>query len=268
MARLGYLTAIMLACSVGDAQPSTPVILISVDTLRADRLGCYGAARKITPNIDSIARNGTVFSQVSSLVPLTLPSHAALFTSTYPFANGVEDNGVPSAAGTTLATVLKNAGYRTAAFVGSFVLDRRFGLSRDFDVYDSPFDLHNKTVTDAGDLKRPGAQVAAAATHWLDQNANSPFFLFLHLYDLHTPYALPSGYQAELAYVDRVLGDFLGFLERRGLLNKSLIVFTSDHGEGLNEHGESTHGYFVYETTLHVPLIFHWPAGSKRVSRD
>ena len=277
MSRLGYLAAAILACAIGNAQPSTPVILISVDTLRADHLGCYQSGRKITPHIDSIAGNGTLFSQVSALVPVTLPSHVALFTSTYPFANGVEDNGVPFAAGTTLASVLKNAGYRTAAFVGSFVLDRRFGLSQDFDVYDSPFDLHNKTVADAGDLKRPGAQVAAAATRWLDQNANSPFFLFLHLYDLHTPYNLPpdprlrrgeTGYEAELAYVDRVLGDFLAFLERRGLLNKSLIVFTSDHGEGLNEHGESTHGYFVYESTLHVPLIFHWPAGSKRVSRD
>jgi arylsulfatase A-like enzyme/tetratricopeptide (TPR) repeat protein len=267
----------MLACGTGYAQPSTPVILISVDTLRADHLGCYQAVRKITPNIDSIAREGTLFSQVSSLIPLTLPSHVALFTSTYPFANRVEDNGVPFVAGTTLATVLKNAGYRTAAFVGSFVLDRRFGLSRDFDVYDSPFDLHNKTVADVGDLKRPGAQVAAAAMHWLDQNANAPFFVFLHLYDLHTPYDLPTetrlrhgaaGYEAELAYVDRVLGDFLAFIERRGLLNKSLIVFTSDHGEGLNEHGESTHGYFVYESTLRVPLIFRWPAGSKRVSPD
>ncbi len=267
----------MLACVAGSAQPSTPVILISVDTLRADHLGCYQAVRKITPHIDSIARNGTLFSQVSALVPLTLPSHVALFTSTYPFANGVEDNGVPFAAGTTLATVLKNAGYRTAAFVGSFVLDRRFGLSRDFDVYDSPFDLHNKAVADVGDLKRPGSQVAAAAVHWLDQNANSPFFLFLHLYDLHTPYDLPpethlrrgeAGYEAELTYVDRVLGEFLAFLERRGLLNKSLIVFTSDHGEGLNDHGESTHGYFVYESTLRVPLIFHLPSGSKHVLHD
>ena len=267
----------MLACAIGNAQPSTPVILISVDTVRADHLGCYQAGRKITPHIDSIAGNGTLFSQVSSLVPLTLPSHVALFTSTYPFANGVEDNGVPFVAGTTLATVLKNAGYHTAAFVGSFVLDRRFGLSRDFDVYDSPFDLHNKTVADVGDLKRPGAQVVATAIRWLDQNANSPFFLFLHLYDLHTPYDLPpdprlrrgeTAYEAELAYVDRVLGDLLAFLERCGLLKKSLIVFTSDHGEGLNEHGESTHGYFVYESTLHVPLIFHWPAGSKRVSQD
>jgi choline-sulfatase len=277
LSRLGYLCAAVLLCARANAQPSTPVILISVDTLRADHLGCYQAAQALTPHIDSIAKNGTLFSQVSALVPLTLPSHVALFTSTYPFANGVEDNGVPYTAGTTLATVLKNAGYRTAAFVGSFVLDGRFGLSRDFDVYDSPFDLHNKTVADVGDLKRPGAQVAAAAMHWLDQNANSPFFLFLHLYDLHTPYDLPpeirlrrgeAGYKAELAYVDRVLGDFRAFLERRGLLNKSLIVFTSDHGEGLNEHGESTHGYFVYESTLRVPLIFHWPAGSESVSQD
>jgi choline-sulfatase len=267
----------MLACATGNAQPSTPVILISVDTLRADHLGCYQAARELTPHIDSIAKNGTLFSQVSALVPLTLPSHVALLTSTYPFANGVEDNGVPLAAGTTLATVLKHAGYRTAAFVGSFVLDRRFGLNRDFDVYDSPFDLHNKTVTDVGDLKRPGGQVAAAAMHWLDQNASSPFFLFLHLYDLHTPYDLPpetrprsgeAGYDAELTYVDRVIGDFMAFLQRHGLLDRSLIVFTSDHGEGLNEHGEGTHGYFVYESTLRVPLIFHWPVGSKRVSQD
>jgi choline-sulfatase len=262
---------------VCQASASTPVILISVDTLRADHLGCYQAVRKITPHIDSIAKNGTLFSQVSALVPLTLPSHVALFTSTYPFANGVEDNGLVFTAGNTLATVLKNAGYHTAAFVGGFVLDRRFGLSRDFDVYDSPFELHNKTVTDTGDLKRPGAQVATAAQGWLEQNATSPFFLFLHLYDLHTPYDLPrdvrlprgtTGYEAELAYVDAVLGDFLAFLERRGLLNKTLIVFTSDHGEGLRDHGESTHGYFIYESTLHVPLIFHWPTGSKRISQD
>jgi len=275
LSRLRYLFAALLACATGVAQPSTPVILISVDTLRADHLGCYQDKRALTPHIDSLANNGTLFSQVSALVPLTLPSHVALFTSTYPFANGVEDNGVPLAAGTTLATVLKNAGYRTAAFVGSFVLDRRFGLTRGFDVYDSPFDLHNKTVADVGDLKRPGAQVAAAGMRWLDQNANAPFFLFLHLYDLHTPYDLgpnsrhgETGYDAELAYVDRVLGDFLAYLERSGLLNKSLIVFTSDHGEGLNEHGESTHGYFVYESTLRVPLIFRWPAGSKRVWQE
>lgn len=201
-----------------------------------------------------------------------------MFTSTFPFANGVQDNGVPlGPAVTTLATILKNSGYRTAAFVGGFVLDRRFGLSRGFDVYDCPFDLHNKITPDVGDLKRPGAQVAGAAMRWLENNSSGTFFLFLHLYDLHTPYDLPhdprlrrgeTGYDAELAYVDRIVGDFFVFLDRREILKKTLVVFTSDHGEGLEEHGESTHGYFVYQSTLHVPLIIHWPAGKRRLPRD
>jgi len=260
------------------AQQATPVILISVDTLRADHLSCYRAGREQTPHIDALAKNGTLFSQVSSPVPLTLPAHAALFTSTYPFSTGVEDNGIPlKFAAASLAAVLKNAGYRTGAFVGSFVLDRRFGLSRGFEVYDSPFDLHKETATGAVERKRPGAQVAEAATRWLERNSDGPFFLFLHLYDLHLPYDLPqepslrhgeTGYQAELAYVDRVLGDFLAFLDRRELLKRTLIVFTSDHGEGLGEHGESTHGYFIYQSTLHVPLIIHWPADSRRIAQD
>jgi tetratricopeptide (TPR) repeat protein len=262
----------LLFCSTVRAQPSTPVILISVDTLRADHL-----SRRQTPHIDSLAREGTLFSQVSTPFPLTLPAHAALFTSTYPFGNGVTDNGVPlGLSAITLATILKKAGYRTAAFVSSFVLDRRFGLSRGFDVYDSPFDLHNKTTIGVGDRKRPGAQVAEAASHWLESNSNAPFFLFLHLYDLHAPYDLPpdpsqrhgeTGYSAELTYVDKVLGDFLTALDRRGLLQKTLIVFTSDHGEGLGEHGESSHGYFIYQSTLHVPLIMHWPVGAKRTAQ-
>lgn len=278
MPRFQYLPLIAFACSSVHAQPQTPVILISVDTLRADRLSCYQGARLRTPHIDALAANGTLFSQVSTPFPLTLPAHVALFTSTYPFANGVRDNGIPLAPSTaTLATVMKQAGYRTAAFVASFVLDRRFGLSPGFDIYDGPVDLHNKTAAGAGDRKRPGSQVAEAAAHWVDANSNAPFFLFLHLYDLHAPYDLPrdpslrrgeTGYDAELAYVDHVLGDFLRSLERRGVFEKALIVFTSDHGEGLGEHGESTHGYFIYQSTLHVPLIVHWPAGPRRLPRD
>ena len=276
MLLLPLLLAAVLGCACVNAQPRTPVILISVDTLRADHLRCYDSGRPPTPHIDSLAHNGTLFSQVSALVPLTLPSHVAMFTSRYPFANGVEDNGVPFGPGETIATILKRAGYRTGAFIGGFVLDRRFGLSRGFDEYDSPFDLHRKSVTDAGNLKRPGAEVAAAAERWLNQNGNSPFFLFLHLFDLHTPYDLPpgprrsgeTGYRAELAYVDNVIGDFLAYLESRGLLNTALIVFTSDHGEGLGDHGESTHGYFVYQSTLRVPLIIRWPQGWQRRAQD
>ncbi len=271
-------TLAVLTCSAGQGHPSTPVILISVDTLRADRLSCYQPGRRLTPNIDSLTKSGTLFSDVSSTVPLTLPSHVALFTSTYPFVNDVQDNGVPLGAGRpTLTTALRNCGYRTAAFVGSFVLDRRFGLSRDFDVYDSPFDLRKQSTTDASDLKRPGSQVAASAMRWLDANSRAPFFLFLHFYDLHTPYDLPqsdrarseeAGYEGELAYVDRVLGGFLKYLEANDILGRSLIVFTSDHGEGLGDHGESTHGYFVYQSTLHVPLIIHWPKNAKRIAES
>ena len=250
----------------------TPVILISVDTLRPDHLSCYQPSHHPTPHIDSLAQSGTLFSQISTPYPLTLPAHTALLTSTYPFANGVQDNGIPLTESLpTLATIFQKSGYRTSAFVGSFVLDRRFGLNRGFDIYDGPLDLHNNPAAGLPDHKRPGDQVAAAAKHWLEQNSSAPFFLFLHLYDLHAPYSPhngATGYQAELAYVDQILGDFFSFLDHRGLLQKSLIVFTSDHGEGLGEHGESSHGYFIYQTTLHVPLIIHWPANSKRLPQS
>jgi arylsulfatase A-like enzyme/Flp pilus assembly protein TadD len=262
------LRFVFLALSVC-AQAATPVILISVDTLRADHLSCYQPGTRLTPHIDSLAKNGTLFSQVSSPYPLTLPAHVALFASTYPFTTGVEDNGVPfNSSPATLATVLKSAGYRTGAFVGSFILDRRFGLARGFDAYDGPLDLHNKPGNVAIERKRPGAQVAEAAKRWVEQNKDAPFFLFLHLYDLHLPYDLPQGYSGELAYVDRVLGDFFAFLQQRGLMEKSLVAFTSDHGEGLGDHGERTHGYFIYQSTLHVPLIVHWPAASRRIPQD
>ena len=278
MSRFVYAPLALLACQACFALPSTPVILISVDTLRADHLSCYQPGRKPAPHIDALAKKGTLFSQVSTPFPLTLPAHTALLTSTYPFTNGVQDNGIPlKPSVATLAAILKNAGYKTAAFVSSFVLDRRFGLNRGFDVYDGPIDLHNKATAGPVERKRPGAQTVEAATQWVEHNSSSPFFLFLHLYDLHLPYDLPqdpalrhgeTGYSAELAYEDRVLGDFMAFLEHRGLLDKALIVFTSDHGEGLGEHGESTHGYFIYQSTLHVPLIFHWPSAFTRFPRE
>jgi tetratricopeptide (TPR) repeat protein len=251
------------------AQATSSVILISVDTLRADHLSCYGYRRLKTPHIDRIASEGTLFSAVESQIPLTLPSHVSLFISTYPFYNGIEDNGekLPAHA-ITLATLLKSRGYETAAFVGGFVLDSRFGLNQGFDVYDSPFNLHKEKTTDAGDIKRLGEDVVRSAIDWLTANSGRPFFVFVHLYDLHTPYNLPAadrvrfggGYDSELQYVDEQIGRLWEFLSQQGLLRGTLVVLTSDHGEGLGEHGEGTHGFFIYQSTLWVPLIIHWPA--------
>ena len=208
------------------------------------------------------------------MVPLTLPSHVSMLTSTYPFVNGVEDNAGRLAPGAvTLAGTLRSHGYQTAAFVGSFVLDRRFGLDQGFATYDSPSASLNSGSSDPGDIKRKGEQVASAGEAWLNTHADRPFFLFLHLYDLHTPYNLSpaeearygKGYNGELRYIDHVIGNLLDYLAAHNLVDHSLIIFTSDHGEGLGDHGEATHGFFIYQSTLNVPLIIHWPAGSARL---
>ncbi len=253
--------------------PAKPraIILISIDTLRADHLSSYGYTAIQTPHIDALAKGGTLFSDAGSQVPLTFPSHVSLFTSTYPFFNGIEDNGEILAPNVvTLAVLLKLHAYRTAAVVGGYVMDRRFGLNRGFDIYDSRFDLPSDEGSPTGQIKRLGADVVATANRWLTANSGSTFFLFVHFYDLHTPYNLPAsysarfgtGYDAELRYVDEQVGTFLDFLRQRNLFDNSLVVLLSDHGEGLEEHGEDVHGYFVYESTIRVPLIVHWPAGS------
>jgi arylsulfatase A-like enzyme/Tfp pilus assembly protein PilF len=271
MAVLSPLLALAGNTTPVASQKAPSIILISIDTLRADRLGCYGYRRTPTPHLDAITQGGTLFTAIDSQVPLTFPSHVSLFTSTYPFFNGIEDNAEalrPNAV--TLATLLKSRGYHTGAFVGGFALDRRFGLNQGFDEYDSTFDPHREGDSDPGDVKRLGGEVVASAVQWLQGNSSRPFFLFLHLYDLHTPYNLPAnyrtrygaGYDAELHYVDEQVGVFWDALRQRHLLDDTLVVFLSDHGESLGEHREQTHGYFIYQSTVWVPLIIHWPAGS------
>jgi choline-sulfatase len=244
------------------------VILISIDTLRADHLSAYGYSKIRTPHIDSFAEGGTLFTHAEAQVPLTLPSHTSLFTSTYPFENLVEENGERVPAGTvTLASVLQSHGYKTAAFIGSEFLDRSYGLDQGFDDYDSPFGGQNSNPM-AASLRRDGALVIRAARQWLNAHRSQPVFVFVHLYDLHMPYTLPpevaqkqgiSRYDAQLHYVDQVLGGFQQELKQEGWWDKSLVVVFGDHGEGLGDHRETDHGYYIYESTLHVPLIVHWP---------
>jgi arylsulfatase A-like enzyme len=254
-------------------QAATPVILISVDTLRADHLGAYGYKSARSPNIDSFAQNGTLFAQADSQIPLTLPSHTSLFTSSYPFETGVEENGerVPSGA-LTLATVLQAHGYKTAAFIGSCLLNREMGLSQGFDFYDSPFSLQSGSSDNpyALRVRRDGALVVRAARQWLDANRGRTVFAFIHFFDLHTPYSAPAAagrtgaaaYDAELEYADQAIGRLKQALQQGGWWDRSLVVLLADHGESLGDHGEASHGYFIYQSTLHVPLIVHWPADS------
>lgn len=254
------------------AAAQTPVIVISVDTLRADHLSAYGYRALSTPNIDAFAQHGTLFTEVNSQLPLTLPSHTSLFTSTYPFQNGIEENGeVVPASAVTLASVLESHGYKTAAFIGSSLLSRSAGLDRGFDDYDSPFGAAAATAGSpySTRVRRDGALVLRAASQWLTVHKDQPVFVFIHLFDLHAPYklqqvpgtALPekSGYDAEIRYVDQILGRFQQTLAQSGWWQRSLIVLLADHGESLGDHGETSHGYFAYQSTLHVPLIIHWP---------
>lgn len=265
--------ALALVCAGIPAYAQTPVILISIDTLRADHLGVYGYRKIATPNIDAFARHGTIFEAIESQIPLTLPSHTTLFTSAYPFEHGVEENDQRVSAGVvTLASVLRSHGYKTAAFVGSVLMDRSLGLDQGFDFYDSPFRGLSEESRNpyAVGVRRDGALVLRAARQWLGENRNQPVFAFVHLYDLHAPYSqapsrggLPNaaGYDAQLAYVDRLLGQFQQALMQGGWWERSLVVVLSDHGESLGDHGESSHGYFIYQSTLLAPLIVHWPDG-------
>ncbi|MDE3195627.1 MAG: sulfatase-like hydrolase/transferase [Acidobacteriota bacterium] len=263
-------TLCLLAVAAALCRAQTPVILISIDTLRADRVGAS------TPNILSYSQNGTVFTAAETQIPFTLPSHTALLTSTYPFRNGVEENAdrVPQNL-PTLASVLRGRGYQTAAFIGSIFLERQLGLDRGFDDYDSPFSFGAFSKLSGSMLfaggphntysvreRRQGALVLRAANQWLAAHKGQPVFAFIHLFDVHKPYRLGS-YNAEVQNVDRLLGGFRETLKREGWWDRALIAIVADHGEGLGEHGESDHGYFVYESTLHVPLIVHWPAGAQ-----
>ncbi len=252
----------------GPARPD--VILITIDTLRADRISPYGYS-KPTPAFAGFAKDSALFERASSQVPLTLPSHASILTGLYPITHGVRENSgfVLPPEHRTLAEVLKENGYSTAAFIGAFVLDRRFGLARGFDTYYDNFPTG--TLEDVKLLiqERRAGEVLEKAREWVAGPVNGPRFAWIHLYDPHAPYEPPAPfdrdedlYDGEVRYVDASLGDFFRFLRERGFYDGSLIIVTSDHGEGLGEHGEETHGMFLYESTLRVPLMIKYPGNT------
>jgi len=267
----------LLAAKLAAGAPGQSVLLITVDTLRADRLGCYEAGRGPTPAIDRLAARGVLFERAFAHNPTTLPSHANILSGLTPLAHGVSENARSVFPGdlTTLAGDLKDAGYATAAFVGAFPLDSRFGLDRGFDVYDDAFSAPSGGE---GELQeRRAADVVRPALAWIARQTG-PWFCWIHLWDPHAPYAPPEPflsrfrddpYAGEVAYVDAQLGAMFDALAARRLLEGTLIVFTADHGEGLGEHGELTHSYFAYNATLKVPLILAGPGlAARRVAAN
>ena len=260
---LTVAAAVLCACSRPTAVAGPNLLLITLDTVRADHLGSYGSASAETPNLDRLAREGARFDSVMAAAPLTLrPFDPALGVS--PAHHGVHENGGRPFPATlpTLATRLHEAGYDTAAFVAAFVLDRRFGLARGFDLYDDEIARvpGNATL----EAERPGAVVVDRALTWLRRDRHAPFFAWVHLYDAHAPYAPPEPfktrhaddlYAGEIAGVDTQVGRLLEALSSAGALDHTLVAVVADHGEGLGEHGESRHGLLLYESTLRVRLL-------------
>lgn len=256
------------------AQPPRPsLVLITLDTVRADHLGSYGDRAAATPALDRLAREGVRFADATTHAPITGPAHVGILTGMYPARFGIRDNAatpIPSEV-VTLAEYLKGSGYRTGAFIGSFVLDRAYGFDQGFELFDSEFAGFDPRAR--LNAERPAAVVVERAIAWLKTlSPGQPFFAWIHLYDAHSPYTPPPPFDAafrtrpydgEIAAVDRAIGAVITLLEERGLLDRTLIVAIGDHGESLEEHGEKTHGVFLYDSVLRIPWVMRL-AGRER----
>lgn len=254
--------------------PHPNIILITLDTTRADRMGFLGSKRGLTPNLDAMARQGVAFSNAYAHVPITTASHTTILTGTYPQYNRVNDFAVPlSSRLPYLPDLLHEQGYHTGAFVGSLILDpldgTAPGFDRGFEVYDAGFHLRRPGSDRYHSVERRAGDVVNHALSWLSQLPNGPFFLWVHLYDAHDPYDPPppfkerfaaQPYDGEIAYADSAVGKLLDEIRKHGLYDETLIVVMADHGESLGAHGENTHGIFLYDETLHVPLLIKLPA--------
>lgn len=250
---------------------SLNVLLITIDTLRADRLSCYSNQYVQTPNLDSLAREGVLFESCICQTPLTLPAHATILSGTYPLYHQVRDNGgfvVPQKL-LLLSEILRRHGYSSSAFVAAYVLHSKWGLNRGFDLYSDTFkDSSVDKIISLDEIQKRANEVLKDASAWLAKNEDKKFFSWIHLYDPHAPYDPPSPfkekyagkpYEGEVAYADEELGKFFDFLKKEGLWDNTLIVVTGDHGESLWEHKEETHGFFVYDAAVWVPLVIRAP---------
>ena len=269
-------TSNLTTTATADRTEPSHIVLISLDTCRADRLGCYGYARAATPHIDAVAAAGILFENVISPVPMTLPAHSSMLTGTIPPYHGVHTNlGYRlGRSNVTLSELLQEEGYTTGAIVAAFVLDSQFGMNQGFETFDDRFDveIHNSAIAE-----RRGDEVSRHAVRWLKEHADTKSFLFLHYYDPHDPYAPPEPfasrfsadlYDGEIAYVDHCVGEVIDQLKELGIYDSTLLIITGDHGEMLGSHGEQTHSYYIYQGAVQVPLIVKLPGvdASRRVS--
>ena len=258
---LCLLGAVAACTAARPSEPARSVLLVTIDTLRADHVGAYGATTARTPSLDGLAREGARFDRAWAPAPITLPSHATLLSGLYPPAHGARHNGMAMHEVPTLATVFKSAGFATGAFVSAFPLDRRFGLSRGFDDYDDqlPRGADGRPLNE-----RQGEVTVSRALAWLQAHADQRFFLWVHLFEPHAPYGTPGSgqpaqtrYDDDIAIADRELGRLLAALGSRAAT--TMVIATGDHGEAFGEHGEVGHSVFVYDTTLRVPLVMRGP---------
>jgi choline-sulfatase len=262
------------SCPTLNGQAPSPrklnLVLVTIDTLRADRLGCYGYSKIETPNLDQLAKKGALFENAVTHTPLTAPSHASLFTGLYPMVHQVRDTGgfVLQSSHVTIAEILRRQGWDTAAFVGSSVLKKHFGFNQGFAVYDDEMPKPDPRKMAAEFAERRAGAVVDRAIRWLASQQRSPFFLWVHVFDPHSPYNPPSPfrekyrtrpYDGEVAYTDQQLGRLLAAVAKKSPPENTLIAVLSDHGESLSEHGEYTHGVFLYDATLRIAFLLSGP---------